>query len=258
MATWHEFPYDNDDFIYDAKALKKHWKRLHESDREAFPNDDDLVEAWRLYHAGEFQAAAELGDDVGINGAFVANKATGIYATYLEGNEKKQLKLFEACVERSEEALEEQPDKANNHYIYAFALGRYSQGISITKALAKGYGGKIKEALERCLKIDPKHADAHVALGLYHAEIIDKVGAMVGKLTYGANAKDAKKFLQQAIKLAPNMAIAKIEYANTLLMLDGDKAMDEATELYVAASEMEPADAMECLDIEMAKEELEE
>jgi len=258
MAQWTEFPFESDDFTHDQKSLKKAWKRLHQSDHEPFPDDPALIEAWCLYHAGEFQSAADQADSLGAAGAFVANKATGIYASYLEDNEKRQLKLFERCVDRAEGAIEEDPDNPNHHYMYAFALGRYSQGISITKALAKGYGGKIKEALETCLKLQPKHADAHIALGLYHAEIIDKVGAMVGKLTYGANAKEAKKLLAKAIKLAPDMPIAKVEYANALLMLDGDKSIDQATDLYIEASEMQPADAMECLDIELAKAELEE
>jgi hypothetical protein len=49
-----------------------------------------------------------------------------------------------------------------------------------------------------------------------------------------------------------------IEYANGLVMLEGDRRMKEAERLYAAAAACEPADAMERLDVEMAKEELEE
>lgn len=257
MGEWNEFPYENDDFSYDTKALKKHWKRLHESDREPFPDSADLQRAWAHFHAGEFEEAAAIGESLGAEGAYVAAKAIGIYATYLEDDDDQKLALFEHCIALAEEAAEEHPDHANTHYIHAFALGRYSQGISIAKALTQGFGGRIKSALETALDLDPKNADANIAMGLYHAEIIDKVGAMVGKLTYGANAKAAKKHLEQALKLAPNMPVARIEYANALLLLEGDKAMEQATDLYVEASEMEPADAMECLDVELAKAELE-
>ncbi len=141
---------------------------------------------------------------------------------------------------------------------YAYAAGRYSHSISVLKALKEGYGGKIKNALETALKLDPKHADAHTALGAYHAEIIDKVGAMVGKITYGANKDAAVEHYEKALKLNPTSPIAHIEYANGLLMLFGDKEEDKAVKLYEKAAKMKGRDAMEVLDIEMAKNELED
>ena len=41
-------------------------------------------------------------------------------------------------------------------------------------------------------------------------------------------------------------------------MLEGEKRMKEAEKLYVDAAACTPLDAMERLDVEMAKEELEE
>ncbi|MGW8368681.1 MAG: hypothetical protein ACWGPN_08365, partial [Gammaproteobacteria bacterium] len=45
--------------------------------------------------------------------------------------------------------------------------------------------------------------------------------------------------------------------ANGLLALFGDKRVDDATALFEEAAECLPVDAMECLDIEQAKAELE-
>ncbi len=60
------------------------------------------------------------------------------------------------------------------------------------------------------------------------------------------------------VKEVFSSAIAMIEYANALVMLEGDKKMKEATKLYEQAAACEPADAMERLDVEMARAELEE
>jgi hypothetical protein len=49
-----------------------------------------------------------------------------------------------------------------------------------------------------------------------------------------------------------------IEYANGLVMLEGEKKMKEAEKLYADAAASTPMDAMEKLDVEMAKQELEE
>ncbi len=277
--AWTEFPYDADQYRYPGKALEKRWARLHEGDREPFPSEswvkamdadtgvlegrsaaevaEALCEAWRDYHCGRFAAAAAAGDKLGPLGSYVTNKATGIYAVYLERDEKLKLDLYREVADRAEQAAELLPDHANSHYFHAFALGRYSQGISIAKALRKGLGGKVKDSLHRALELEPKHADAHTALGLYHAEILDKIGAMIGALTYGASAEEALEHFELAIELAPHSAIARVEFANGLLMLEGDKAYDRASELYVQASEMTPVDAMERLDVELALSELE-
>ena len=63
---------------------------------------------------------------------------------------------------------------------------------------------------------------------------------------------------QQALKLNPTSAIAMVEYANGLVMLEGEKRMKEAEKLYADAAASEPADATERLDVEMAREELED
>ena len=159
---------------------------------------------------------------------------------------------------RAEKLQRDQPKNANAYYWQAYALGRYAQGISIAKALAQGIGGKVKTALETAIKLAPKHADAHIALGAYHAEVIDKVGAMIGGLTYGAKKDAAMKNYQTALKLNPDSAIARIEYANGLVMLEGNKALKQAEQLYAEAAAMDAMDAMEKLDVEQAKAEMED
>ena len=79
---------------------------------------------------------------------------------------------------------------------------------------------------------------------------------MIGGLTYGAKKETGYLHFKKALTLNPDSAIARIEYANGMVMLDGKKKMDEAVALYEAAAACDAKDAMERLDIEMAKEEL--
>ena len=257
MAKWTAFPYDNADYTYDAATLKKRWARLHAGDAEPLPKDDKVLAAWALYHAGEFQKAAEAGLKAGSAGITVANKAQAIYANYLEKSEKTKLALFMEVVERAEAQAAAEPKNANAHYLLAYALGRYSQGISVVKALAEGLGSKVKNALETAIKLQPKHADAHIALGAFHAEVIDKVGSLLGR-TQGASKDTGLAMYKKALELNPTSAIAMIEYANGLVMLEGDKKMKQAEKLYADAAACVAMDAMERLDVEMAKAELED
>jgi tetratricopeptide (TPR) repeat protein len=277
--SWAPFPHDGKPFDYSGDKLAKAWDKLHAGDCEVFPGTGQvaarlaanpklgraaaaeaiaasLQQAWRDYHRGAFQAAFEAGEKLGPLGASVAVKAAGIHAAYLL-DEDARSERFEQLAKLADTAAKALPDDPNVHYRRAFALGRYSQSISVTKALAQGVAGKVRESLDRALKLAPKHAEAHTALGLYHAEIIDKVGAMIGGLTYGAKAATGEKHLQTALDLTPSSPIAHIEYGNGLLLLYGERREDDAAAAYEKASKIKPKDAMEKLDVEFARSQLE-
>lgn len=255
---WAKFPYADRKYVHTAATLKKAWSRLHRGDQEPPPKEAAVIEAWIAFHAGDFEQAARAGLAAGAAGVTAANKATAIYANYLEENEKRKLALFEEVAARAEKQQAAEPGNANAFYWQAYALGRYAQGISIAKALAQGIGGKVKSALETTIRLAPKHADAHIALAAYHAEVIDKVGSMIGGLTYGAKKETALKLYDAALKLMPESAIARIEYANGLVLLEGKKALSRAEKMYAEAAACQPLDAMERLDVELAKTELED
>ena len=257
MAKWTPFPYGGE-YNFDAASIKKKWPRLHAGDLEPLPQDPDLLNAWAHFHNGDFQKATTLGLSMGQVGLNVANKATCIYATYLEKQETRRLELFMEVAERAEKHIELDPGNINARYLHAYALSRYSQGISVAKALAQGLGSKVKADLEKVIKSQPKHPEAHIALGSFHAEVIDKVGSLIGAMAYGANKDTGLNLFAQALKLNMESALGMVEYAHAMLMLDGEKMISEATRLYQLAARAKPADAMERLDVEMAKAQLED
>ena len=257
MTKWTAFPHAGD-YTFDLASVKKHWLRLHQGDCEPLPKDAAVLQTWVLFHNGDFQKACEAGLKAGGDGITVANKAGSIYANYLEKREKTRLDLFMEIAARAEAQQKSDPKNPNAFYWQAYALGRYGQGISVAKALAQGLGTKVKSALEQAIKLAPKHADAHIALAAFHAEVIDKVGSLIGGMTYGAKKDTGLALFKEALRLNPTSAIAMIEYANGMVMLEGDKKMKEATKLYEQAATSQPLDAAERLDVEMAKAELED
>lgn len=261
-------------------SLHGRWRRLHITDREPWPDERfiaglakqhrsfatwvdctdgpaavvrGLQGAWEKFHAGEFPAAIKAGSELGALGATVANKAAAVHSLYSKKGGSHELELLDAAVRRGEQAIVVLPDYANAHYTLALALGRYSQGISILKALAAGIATRVRTHLERTLDLEPQHAEAHVALGLYHAEIINKLGGLAASLTYGASSDAALDHFRRATRLAPESAIIHIEHANGLMLLNADRFHDKARVLYAEAASFESADAMERLDIERAK-----
>jgi hypothetical protein len=252
-GKWIAFPHPARDYDYPGAALRKAWKKLHAGDGEPFPDDRAVEEAWRLFHRGDFGAAVAAGLAAGGAGLTAANKAQAIYANSLESRADRQVALLEEVMARAEAQARAEPRNANAHYLYAYAAGRYSQRISVVKALARGLGGRIRAALQATLSLAPRHAEAHVAMGMYHAEIIDKVGALVGGLTYGARKEEGEAHLRKALALAPDSPIAHIEAAKGLVLLHGRQSVAEAGKLHARAAAMKARDAMERLDVEAAR-----
>ncbi len=255
--SWAKFPYADKKFVYTAATLKKAWERLHKGDCEPFPKDEAVVEAWMAFHAGEFHKAAEL----------VPRPVRRHHGRQQGDQHLRQLPRRErqdqACAVRGSRlargaAAIRRAEERQRVLLARLRTRPLRAGHQCGQGAGGGIGGKVKASLETAIKLAPKHADAHIALGAYHAEIIDKVGAMVGGLTYGAKKDVGLKHFETALKLNPDSAIARIEMANGLVMLEGKKALARAEALYGEAAACEPADAMEKLDIELAKAELED
>lgn len=275
---WAAFAPANKAFDYAGDKLEANWSKLHAGDQEPWPSDahvakllkanpklgkdaakiaGTLQDAWRAFHRGDFEQADALGGSLGAIGAPVANKAMGIHAAYLVEGDREKMKRFELVAQRADEARAALPKVANSHYFRAFALGRYSQLLSIAQALSQGIAKKVKESLDETLALAPKHAEAHLAMALYHAEIVGKVGGMLAGLTYGAKSATADEHLKTAHKLTPDAPVVHLEQGNALLLLYGDKREDDAAAAYAKAAKAKPIDAMQALDAAHAKAQIE-
>ncbi|HYK99908.1 MAG TPA: hypothetical protein VEU78_01835 [Steroidobacteraceae bacterium] len=267
-------------YRYTLGELHREWPRLHAGDCEPWPDArriaalarqqlgfaeliaagggarevaERLQEAWRAFHAGDFAAAVELGERLGAPGASVANRSVAVETLYSQRSEPQKLRMLTAAISRGEAAVAQLPDYANAHYMLALVLGRYSQRISILKALTQGLAGRVRRHLERTLELEPRHAEAHLALGLYHAEIVGQLGTLTASLTYGAAPGAALEHFRRAAQLAPACAIVHLEHARGLLLLDADRYREEAQTLYQRAATCRPLDAMEDLDVAQAR-----
>jgi hypothetical protein len=198
MAPWTALPYAGQ-YSFDAESVRRQWSRLHGGDAEPLPSDDRLLEAWALFHNGEFRKAMGAGLQLGLSGLALAHQSACIYATYLERKRKARLDLYREVADR---------------------------------------------------------AEAHIALGAFHAEVIDKVGPLIGSMTCGARKDVGPNLFEKAMRIHLQSALAMVEYANALLMLEGDQKRREATRLYRQAAAFTPLDAAEQLDVETARAEL--
>lgn len=236
--------------------VARNWARLHAGDALACPEEAGLLQGWADYHNGHFERARDAGLGAGPQGWSLVHKATCVYAVYVEPHEAARLALLAEVADRAVTQQSLDRHRPDVWYWQGYALGRFSQGVSVAKALAQGIGARVKAALERAVALQPDHADAHLALATFHAEVIDKVGELIGGMTYGARRTAGLDHYERALALVPDSPVFLYEYASGLLRLDGNDAQDRAARLVDAASALPPADAMERLYVALARADL--
>lgn len=237
----------------EISALPELWPRLHALDCEPLPANPALQQAWILFHTGRFEHAETAALAAGRAGISLANRAAAAHATLVEPGEKARLELFQRIHARASAHAAEEPDNPNAWFWQAYALMRYSQAIHVARALAQGLGSRVRTALEKTLELAPQHVYGHLALGAFHAEVIDKVGPYIGAMTYGARAESAMHHFREALRLAPDSAAVLVEYADALITLEGEERLPEAARLYEQAAQVTPRDAVEQLWAELAQ-----
>ena len=182
MAKWTAFPHDAATTPTTPRALKKKWARLHAGDAEPLPKDDKVLAAWALFHAGEFQKASDAGLKAGGAGITVANKAQAIYANYLEKSEKTKLALFLEVAERAEAQAAPRPEERQRLLLaWPTRWAATARASAWPRRWRRAWAARSRPRWRPTIKLAPKHADAHIALGAFHAEVIDKVGALLGR-----------------------------------------------------------------------------
>lgn len=237
----------------DVLTLPARWERLHVLDCEPLPQDPAVLQGWALFHAGEFEEAELAGLSAGRVGVSLANRAATAYAALVESGEKARLDLFQRIHARACAHATDEPDNPNAWFWQGYALWRYSQGIHVARALAQGLGTQIHTALTKAIDLAPGHVYAHLALGGFHAEVIDKVGPLIGAMTYGARAETALGHFRDALRLAPDSAAAMVGYADALITLEGEAKLAEANQLYEQAANVTARDAVEALWVALAR-----
>ncbi|MFW6415680.1 MAG: hypothetical protein ACOCZ2_05110, partial [Thermodesulfobacteriota bacterium] len=281
------YPFKKSEFDFSGDKLKQKWSELH-FDQEPYPSTENIKEmfeknpgykeimedfdgnyeeiaqniqqAWRYYHRGEFEKAYHLGNKYYPIGAYVAGRARAVHDFYLVQEQEEKVERFKKHMEKVQELLEEDIEilghKPKNHNVYfgiAYVIARQAQMSSIISALKHGSGGKIQKYLDRCLENEPDHCEAILTKAACNAEIINKVGSVIGGLTYDVSEEKAKKYYNRVIDNCPGLINGYVEKAYGLLALDREEFREEAIKCLRKARSMQPDDAWERLQQRRAK-----
>ena len=276
---WTPFPEGGTGFDYAGNRLREAWPRLHAGDHEIFPGQADVSEAlasearlgdhalgtdaavissrlqdaWRAYHQGDYRSAWELGEQAGPLGTSVAVAAAGVHARFLLDDEAQRTACYELLVQRAGDVIDLLPMNPNSHFRYAWALGLLARELPVVQVLTEGLGSKLHAALDAVLELDADHAEAHTALGLYHAQVIEKLGGALAKLAWRTDADAAEAHLRTATRLTPSAPGAWVGLGLWLDKLDARAHAAESADAFRTAAQMRPLDARQTLEVGYAK-----
>ena len=210
----------------------------------ANPAGGQTIEAARTAYAeGRFVEAGGLGEALETaEGYVLAANSLAIHGYYFAA-EDEQPELFARAIRAADEAIRLDPDNPESHFQSAHAIGREAQTVGVVEALNRGYARRTREAAEEALRLDPEMAEAHLTLGSWHAEIVNKMGGLVARVTYRATRRNALDYYENALELAPDEIAVYLEYANGLMLLGRNRNREQARELLLRGIEISPSDA---------------
>lgn len=133
--------------------------------------------------------------------------------------------LFARAADTAERAVDLAPEDPDAHFEVARALGRLAQYRGVLQSL--NLAARVERALERTLELDPDHAAAWHARGLFHHDVPWIAGGRRGSV--------APSF-ERAIALEPDAISHRLAFAQVLVDRDDVAAAIAQLEVAVALS----------------------
>lgn len=148
------------------------------------------------------------------------------------GQIKEALAAAEAAIRKDSRHEEGRLQKA-------IALSLLTRPMSLSEANESGYGPKAKALAEGVLADDPANHYALGFLAVWHVEV-HRRGGSIGAAVMGASLKTARKNYAEAVRLAPEDAGLRWQWARALAAFDAKKYRAEIEAELQAALAIDP------------------
>ena len=173
----------------------------------------DVGAGLRLVDQGDFDGAmaafeaAVAGDANDARAHYLLARAT-VYAAgaLAEDDDEAREALFERAADAAQRAARLAPDDPAAHFEVARALGRLAQYRGVLQSL--NLASRVSSALDRTLELDPEHAGAWHASGLFHHDVPWIAGGRGGLVV---------PHFERAIELEPDEIAHRLAFARVLV-----------------------------------------
>jgi tetratricopeptide (TPR) repeat protein len=156
--------------------------------------------------------------------------------------------LYSKAESYARRAIQLNPQGADGHFALANALGRTA--LSLGKRDRVKYAGEVREHALEALRLNPRHDGALHVMGSWNAEVMRLSGIsrfmaknfLGGRVFDSANWDDAQRYLEQAVEVAPQRLVHRIDLADVYLDRDNRAKAREQLEYIIHAPTLEAND----------------
>ncbi|MEN9465546.1 MAG: hypothetical protein RL217_1727 [Pseudomonadota bacterium] len=212
------------------------------------PMVEAVQQAWRFHYEGKFKDAYELGMQLGAAGAVPAIYAKLMYSTFMISSPKDKLASFREAAAQSEALLPMTPGYNFAEFGLLYARVRILERLNTAQALATGFLGSTQESLLQFTQNNPKNSLYPTTLGGIQAGVVERVGSLIGRMTYGATATRTIDRFEQALLLEGNLPVIYNEYIVALSRIDADDYQKRIQSLAQKCATLAPFSAEEALN----------
>lgn len=283
---WHRVPFGTTAFDMTPQEIHDNWDTLMRVMRVPYPSAEYLrvrhkqfptivnvgkdfdgdyeklsvkvVDVWRLFFRGDYQAAMVAGDELGAVGQMAGKLAQMMYAIYLEPDLEHKHMLLQDTINvirkhgQTLDAMRKDP-RFYNDFIsircaYALAIGRMAEDVPIPVAIGRNYVFKLLSVTDDARQFAPMHPLGLTFRAGIDANVVRKLGKATGRVTFGAKPVNVEGLYRRALEIVPDSAVIRYEYANSYLYLNKKKDIDRALEELAVAARQKPRFSMEALD----------
>jgi len=199
----------------------------------------DMARANAAFRAGQYdlvlrETASELTADAH------ALRARTLLAKVMCAAGEPDHAMIETALAAADASLLLDPRHTEGRLQKAIALSLLTRPMSLGEANESGYGPKAKALAESVLADDPENHYALGFLAVWHVEV-HRRGGPVGAAVMGASLKTARKNYAEAVRLAPEDAGLRWQWARALAAFDAKKYRKEIEAELEAALVIDPA-----------------
>lgn len=199
----------------------------------------DVASANAAFRAGQYDLA--LQEAAGERSADAhALRARAILAKVMCSGREPDLAALKQALAAADAALKLDAGHGEGRLQKAIALSLLTRPMSLSEANDSGYGPKARALAEAVLADDPANHYAFGFLAVWHVEV-HRRGGTLGAAVMGASLKTARKSYAEAVRLAPEDASLRWQWARALAALDAKKYRAEITAELQAALAIDPA-----------------
>ncbi len=217
-------------------------------DDNVTPLAEAIQQTWRLHYEGKFEQSYNLGMQLGPAGSVPAIYSKLMYATFMVKSSAEKLTIFREIADEAESSLQLTPSYDFGEFGLLYARVRILERLGTTASLATGFLGSTQKSLKELSSRHPTNSLYPTTYAGIQAGVVERVGSLIGRVTYGATETRTLEGFKQALELQANLPVIYNEFIVALSRINPKKHSVLIEDLSAHCLTLTPYSAEEALN----------